>query len=341
MRKILITGIGGDVACAIIRCLLEAFPEDEIYGMDIKKFTPYMHRIKEAIIAPRYTQSSYVQFLQDVIVQKQITHFLPTTEQEILIALEQKTFFEANNVKLVANNENVVRTCTSKYKTMLFLSKIGLNVPLTYLATDEQCNNLSYPFIMKANYGSGGTKLTIIHNKEQWEKADKDNMICQELIGDSENEYTVGVFADGSETRNITFKRYLGPGGMSAEVHNCDIQAITDIVKRIATAFALKGCINVQLRKQKERFFVFEINPRLSSTTGFRHKMGFQDAVWWLKMIDGNVIPTYKNNHLKSIGVKVFDDVIVTPPPRVLFNKSNKIYNILLHQEFFLQRRVA
>ena len=64
MRRILITGIGGDVACSIIRCLKDSNDTDEIFGMDIKKYTPYMDVITKAFVAPRYDDESYVPFVE-------------------------------------------------------------------------------------------------------------------------------------------------------------------------------------------------------------------------------------------------------------------------------------
>ena len=311
VRKILITGIGGDVACAIIRCIQDGFKNDEIYGIDIKKYTPYMDQIKKAFVAPRYTEDCYVSFLKELIIENKISHFLPTTEQEILIAAEHRGFFQGNGIKLLINNDVIIKTCVSKYQTAVFLKGVQIDVPQTYRA-DNYKGELGYPFIVKADRGSGGNKLEIIHDRWQWNKVDKENVVCQQLIGNSDNEYTVGIFSDGSEVRAIVLRRYLGPGGMSVEVHCCENPDIQNIAVKIAKAYDLHGCINVQLRKQEGRYYVLEINPRLSSTTGFRHRMGFQDVIWWFMLIDGETIPKYRNDATGKIGVKLMDDIILT-----------------------------
>ena len=311
VRKIMLTGVGGDVACAIIRCIQDGFKNDEIYGMDIKEYTPYMNRIKKSITAPRYTESGYVSFLKRSIMENEITHFLPTTEAEILIAAENRRFFMDNGIKLLINNDIIIKTCTSKYQTAKFLKDAGIDVPLTYLA-DEYKGELSYPFIVKADSGSGGKKLKLIQNERQWDKVEKEHMVCQQLIGDADHEYTVGIFSDGTQVRTIVLKRYLGLGGMSIQVCCCENPDIQNIAKKIAKAYDLHGCINVQLRKQEDIYYVFEINPRLSSTAGFRHKMGFQDVIWWFMLMDGENIPNYKNDSVGMVGVKLTDDVILT-----------------------------
>lgn len=311
MRRILITGVGGDVACAIIRCLKDSFAGDEIYGMDIKEFTPYMDELTKTIRAPRYTDKEYTPFLKRTIMENNITHFLPTAEPEIMVAAENRSFFEEHGVRLIINSDEIIKTCTSKYKTAAFLKSIGVDAPATYPASGYK-GELGYPFIMKADSGSGSKKLKIVENEEQWFNADKENMICQQMVGDTDSEYTIGVFSDGIIVRSIVLRRYLGYGGMSVEVHCCENPEMNRIAEKIAGGFHLRGCINVQLRRHGDRCYVFEINPRLSSTVGFRHKMGFQDAAWWFEISDGEEVPIYRNDAVGKVGVKVTDDIILT-----------------------------
>lgn len=310
MRRILITGIGGDVACSIIRCLKDSNDPDEIYGMDIKKYTPYMDVIKKAFVAPRYDDESYVPFVEKLFDEYGITHFLPTTEYEISLWNERRDYFEKRGIKLLINNRKIIEICTSKYKTAEFLKEAGIDTPETYYAESYK-GGLSYPFIIKSDSGCGSKKLKTIHDEKEWEECEKSGMICQELVGDADNEYTVGVFSDGSVINSITLKRQLGYGGLSVFVEVCDIPGIGELAAKAAKAFDLKGCFNIQLRKQGEKYYVFEINPRLSSTTGFRHKFGFTDAVWWVDSSDGIPVPGYINNAEGMIGVKVMDDVVL------------------------------
>lgn len=311
MKRILITGIGGDISCAIVRCLLEngAF-NTEIYGVDIKEYTPYMNRIRKTFVAPRYTDIEYLPFIKKIIIDNNITHYLPTSEQEIIIANNNRSFFESNGVLLLINNEEIINICTSKYKTADFLDRHGVDVPKTYYA-DKYKGGIEYPFVMKSDMGCGSKGLRIIHNDDEWMSAEKEGMVCQQMVGSSEDEFTVGVFSDGFVINTITMKRQLGYGGLSVFVQCCDIPQVDDIALRVAQAFNLKGSFNIQLRRDGGKYYIFEINPRLSSTTGFRHKMGFKDVIWWLEMLDGRKIPKYLNEAVGLVGVKVLDDIII------------------------------
>lgn len=312
MRKILITGIGGDVACAVIRCILEDCPEDLIYGVDIKKYTPYMCSIHRADVVPPYTDAGYMEFIKNYIKKNGITHFIPTTEPEIIIADCYRKFFDENDVKLVINNHTIIDICTSKYKTACFLTDHHISAPASCLAADY-AGQFGYPFVVKADSGSGSSSLGIINNEARWLETDKEGMICQQYIGNEDKEYTVGVFSDGVQTVSVIYKRKLGPGGMSVEIICCNIPEIEHIADSVARVFGLRGSINIQIREENGKFYIFEINPRLSSTTGFRHKMGFKDAVWWLKLSDGESINMSYKSPVGYVGVKVTDDIVISP----------------------------
>lgn len=221
--------------------------------------------------------------------------------------------FTEYGVKALINNKSIIEICTSKYKTAKFLQSYGIDAPLTYHAM-EYSTGLNYSFIMKSDNGCGSKHLKIICSELEWLVADKDGIICQQMIGNSDKEYTVGVFSDGNNLNSIVLKLQLKYGGVSVLVKCCDIHEIDMIAEKTTKVFWLKGSFHIQLKQDGEKYYILEINPRLSSTTGFRHKFGFQDAVWWFDLVDGKLIPRYKNSCVGSGGVKVLDDVVISFP---------------------------
>ena len=53
---------------------------------------------------------------------------------------------------------------------------------------------------------------------------------------------------------------------------------------KISKLLKLKGSINIQLRVTNRGPVLFEINPRFSSTVGFRDKLGFKDLLWSMQL---------------------------------------------------------
>ena len=88
-----------------------------------------------------------------------------------------------------------------------------------------------------------------------------------------------------------------------------DLQ-FADIAKKIADMFSLRGSVNVQMRKREGEYYVFEINPRISSTVGFRTELGFLDVSWWLDMMEGNDVPEYVCPKEKIYGARTVEEKI-------------------------------
>ena len=79
--------------------------------------------------------------------------------------------------------------------------------------------------------------------------------------------------------------------------------AIEEYVIRIIEAWNVSGLYNIQLRLTDDGPKIFEINPRLSSTLVFRHKLGFQDFKWWVSEALGMELPHYD---AVSPGTKIY-----------------------------------
>ena len=85
---------------------------------------------------------------------------------------------------------------------------------------------------------------------------------------------------------------------------------IEKLLNEIAARLNLCGSINVQLRLRAGVPYVFEINPRFSSTVRFRHQLGFTDVLWALRdrvrvEIGDYIVPPEGLRFYK-----IFDDVI-------------------------------
>lgn len=309
------TGIGGDVGTAIARCLCDGLNDIELYGVDIKALVPMYHQLKKYYVVPQYTEPTYWSAIEQILLTEKITDFWPTTEPEILIMNQYRSFFDEHKIHLIINNEMILNIATSKKKTALFLRKYGFNTPSIY-SYDEITNN-QFPLIVKPDHGCGSVGVCVVHSKEELDLAMK-NMplaVIQEYIGSDKEEYTIGVFSDGENSCAIIFRRTLGFGGMSVYVETIQNKEMEKIAIDCAHCFDLQGAFNIQLRKHKGFYYIFEINPRISSTVHFRHLMGFQDAVWWLKFqhheLNYPFAPLIPSG---LIGIKSFTECVIQPP---------------------------
>lgn len=310
MRKILVTAISGDVANSILKILKET--DDEVYGCDIYDFPVGMDKVKCFWKVKLAKHPDYISELIEGCRKFKITHLIPTNEQEIKVISDARVLFEDIGIKIVINSKYIIDTFLDKYSTYVFLNGIReIDVPKTYSYTNFVEDGNKY--IVKYRSSCGSKFLKIIETKKELDALDivKEDVIIQEYIEVDNEEYTVGAFSAGKETHVIIFKRKLEHGHTSF-VELVKDKEIEKISRIIAEEIKLKGFINIQLRKKDNKNYIFEINPRISGTANFRHKLEFMDVIWWLDYLDGKMDFEYHNNYKKAIGMRELSEKFVS-----------------------------
>lgn len=309
MRRILVTAISGDVANGILKVLAET--EEEVYGCDVNDFPIGMDKTKLYWKSDYAVSDCYINNLLKKCKENNITHLIPVNEEEIKVVSSNIKIFEENNIRVMIQAPEVLKTFLNKYETYKFLNNIpGINVPETYNYDEFVDDHDKY--IVKLKNSCGSKLLKIISSKEEIDDldVDKDKIVIQKYLGGENEEYTVGVYSNGNDFSTIIFKRKL-KNGYTSFVELVKDKSIEEDALRIAKFIHLKGYINIQLRKENNRNYIFEINPRVSGTVFFRHMLGFTDVLWWLELIDGNINYEYINSYKKAIGMRELSEKYV------------------------------
>ncbi len=309
----LITAIGGDIGNSVLSCMNQEFPQSSLFGCDITPYVPGCDKVEGLFLVPPYMDEEYyITVLLKKCRKHKITHILPMTEGEIKVFNRNRNKFYAENIKLMINSPYILDTTFSKYRTAEAIKNIGLKSPETWKPKEIPYKG-SYPIVVKSDQGCGSKNVRIVNCYQEYEAAISQipNAIIQEYIGDNENEYTVGVFSNGNDIKTIAFRRTLGFGGMSKVVEQINDERINTIAETVVENLNLRGSINIQMRKQEGEYYIFEINPRISSSIGFRYKLGFNDVKWWLDLLDGycGEIP-YSPEPLAIIGIRALEEKI-------------------------------
>lgn len=312
MSKILITAIGGDIGYGVIKAIKQSGRDMYIIGCDTQRFNYSYDLVEEFYLAPSYkNEKDWLEFILDILKKNEIEYFWPITEKEIQIVNENIDLFLTCKVSI--NLKHVLDVALDKKNTAICLSESGVNTPKVWEKIEEY--NRDYPVVVKERFSCGSHGVVIANNKMEMitSYANMDNPVIQEYIGSSDEEYTMTIFSDGIITNSVVFKRTLGFGGMSRYVELIHDSKTDEIAKIIAKYLGLKGSINVQMRKKECEYYIFEINPRISSTIGFRVAIGFNDVAWWLDMLDKKQVTRYEtpNNNIygvRGVEEKVFID---------------------------------
>lgn len=141
-KIIFITSIGGDVASAALRCIVDFYKECKLIGCDINHYVQGKMYVDQFVLAPSYLdEDKYINFIKKVCEEYAVTHFLPISEKEILIASKMRDYFQKKKIYLLINNDRVLEIATNKYKTFLFCNKIGVPIPNTFMLSEVTIGN--------------------------------------------------------------------------------------------------------------------------------------------------------------------------------------------------------
>lgn len=304
--NILVTSLGGDIGGNIVNILLkQENVKLFIVGTDIKKNIFSSDQIDKFYQIDKVDSLEFYKQLVRIIQKNSIKIILPVSEKEIIWFNKNRKLFASLNVEIVINKHKIVKTFFNKLKTSEQLKRIGVNTPKTHLFSKFK-NKLAFPLILKSNYSVKTKDIYIINNQNQLNYLNicienKNDYIIQEYIGSIEDEYTTTVYRSNEKFETITFKREL-TGGMTSFATVSNEKVLVSYAKKIAEFYDLKGSINIQSRKIGNKFYIFEINPRFSSTVYIRDYYGFQDVLWWLNDIYCESIFNLKKTNIGTSG---------------------------------------
>jgi len=294
LEAILVTGCGGDVALSAGRVLRDAGVASRLIGCDASSDHPGRSVFDECVLVPRADALDYPERLREVCERVRAKLVLPMSEPELARLLREKALEALGGVPVLAANAKSVETGLDKLATSRLLAGAGLAHPWTEVVGEGRPRSL--PCMIKKRTGSGGRGLGVVADEKgaavlaEARKGD----LWQELLLPADEEYTCGLFRSaGGEIRTLSLRRTL-MGEFTAKAEVRSVPAIDEYLRAIAAALDLRGCVNAQLRLTPRGPVVFEINPRLSSTVAFRHRLGFRDLLWAIEDRLGRPLSSYR-----------------------------------------------
>lgn len=291
IHSLLLTGCGGDIAISIARLVRQDGLATRLIGADVQKHHAGHAFFDEVIQLPRADSPDYIEALVSAVAAHEPDMIAPLSEAE-LARLTAEDLPGPLRGRLLMANKGAIQVGLDKLATFQALDAAGVPAPRTGLVGDGPRPPL--PCIVKMRSGQGSKGLTLV---EDWNAphvfSTRTGDLWQEYLPEADQEFTCGLFRSGaSPLRSIALRRSLS-GGLTGAAEVVDDSRINRELERIADVLELEGAINVQLRLQNGEPKTFEINPRFSSTVGFRHRLGFKDFEWSMLAALGKPLPAY------------------------------------------------
>lgn len=285
--NVLVTGVGAIIGYGVIKSLGMSSIETRIVGTDIYADAVGRHWCDEFIQAPYAVSDEFIPFLLDVIESREIDIVFFGTEQEIYKCVECREQLGDAYRKLVINKPRILELSQDKWEMQQALTQAGLEDLIIPSVIEGDYGEISErwgtTFLLKPRSSYASKGIHVVDSREDFDFY-KPKMgagfMAQQLTGDAEHEYTVGVFGlgDGSYSSMIQMRRKLSQEGATAKAVTMEDGALAEAVRRICRVLMPIGPTNMQFRFHEGGYKLLEVNPRISSSTSIRAAFGFNEA---------------------------------------------------------------
>lgn len=274
--KILITGAHGDIGCSIGKIIKSEFNKFEVFGIDTQKNGPGDYLFKKVFNIPCSYNEHYLKVIKKIY--KKFDLIIPCTEPEINYITKKKLY---KIFPILINNRDIILKFNSKIKTLKFIKSHFKILASKFFFKKK---DITFPFFLKKNIGYGNKGYLLIKNAAQLKNKIQDkNWVGQEYLVGENNEYTCSIIKLKNFEKVIILNRKLHKAGYTYFARVVKNKKLENILINFSQKINLHGCINIQLKIIKNKFKVFDINTRLSSTVMMKHIIGFKDCIWWIK----------------------------------------------------------
>ena len=302
---VLVTGVGGNsVGYQILQALLPLVHKYRIVTTEAEAFSFGLYQVKDRYVVPFANTPQYIQAILHIVEREKVNVILPGTEPEIRVLTDYRTTLEAAGCIVIGSPADVVSLCSNKWKLHLWLSQNKIGVPTTVLAESwrDLVDEVGFPIVGKPTENSGGSRnVAILSNEVEVERyrgdhvADGRQIVFQEYVGATDEEYTVGVLV--SKTGElidsiVVHRKLIGMSLATRRIIKGHTYALSTgysqgviikhaLIQRACEDVALKlggrGPVNIQCRLIGDELKVFEVHPRFSGTSSIRAEVGFNE----------------------------------------------------------------
>lgn len=321
--------------------LLKYFKEnlsegDKVVATDMQLSAPALQVADVKLQVPAVYDPHYVDITLQICKEHEIDALFSLNDLELPILAANKALFEAEGVKVVVSDPEVIDIAFDKYKTAQWVELLGLKSPKTFVRIEDakhalQSGELAFPLFMKPRWGSGSIGLESIADMEELDiyyhllmKKIKKTILATASVGDeyimiqeklTGNEYGLDVMNDLlGHNVGVSVKQKLAMrAGETDKAITVDSAELRKIGETIGTALKHIGNLDVDIMQNaKGEYCVLELNPRFGGGFPFSYEAGVnlpKALIQWIKgeQVDkGILLPEYgrmfsKNDYLMEI----------------------------------------
>lgn len=264
-RRLNVLMLGGakrvSLAEQLIRAGKELGVEVSILSHELGETEP-IASVGQIIVGNKYNDKDIDKEIDHVIESHGIDIVLPFIDPGVEVASRCKV--RNQDVFVPVSSEELAHAMFDKVIAAEWFERAEIPIPTTYTA-----ETIQYPAILKPRTGSASKGIVVVNNEDELKRAPLpiEEYLVQEYIA-NRDEYTIDCYVgveDGEVKCAVPRLRIATAGGEVIRTETCRIPALISGAENVLKKLGFRGAVTLQYiyDKDKKRFLLMEVNPRL------------------------------------------------------------------------------
>jgi carbamoyl-phosphate synthase large subunit len=282
---------------------------------DMNNLSPGLYFSDKHYIVPLTTDPEYIPMLKSIAFKERIHLLIPTIDDELPIFGAQAESFLAMGVRVAISSHQTGLICNDKRLTYEFLSCKGIPVAKTWLPSELDFANLTYPLFLKPRSGRGSVGAYAIHNERELRffiDYVPDPVVQEYLPG---REFTIDVLADfgGTVISVVPRERLVVRSGVTDRGRTWNNPDLIELGAKTAEALGIRGPANIQVKWHQEKATLFEVNPRFSGGIPLTIAAGADFPAWLIEMRCGRNLTPLLGKFVDGLVMTCYETAVFLP----------------------------
>jgi len=277
-KKVLVTGIGGNVGQGIIRNIRSLPYEIVVVGTNIVDFSSGNYLCDTFYKVSYAYDKQFISEIINIVNKEKIDLIIPSTDYEIFYLSENLAKIPC---KVAVSGVHASKIYLDKYESWLHHQKHSIPFAKAFLPSEYK--NQFKQCIVKPKKGRGSRGIHL--NPKAFDSFSDEEYMVQELHFGEEITTAFYVTVEGKLHGFITMTRSLENGATSlCKVSTNYDKNVLPILEKIIANASIVGSANLQsIVTADGEVIPFEINCRISGTNSIRSNFGFKDVQYTLQ----------------------------------------------------------
>jgi|HubBroStandDraft_4_1064222.scaffolds.fasta_scaffold218218_1 carbamoyl-phosphate synthase large subunit len=324
-------------------------PRGRVIACEANTTAPALAEANEKIVVPEMDHPDYFNVLLSVCREKDVRLIVASNDLDLPgLARNAARFREVGAIAVVPSPE-MVATSSDKWSAFLWLRKLGIATPETFLTLESARaalahEELHFPLLIKPRWGTSSIGVELVHSQRELELAhewgkiqlrrtvlakmtqadpDRSFVFQQCVVGDEYGMDVVNDF-DGNYAATLARRKLAMRGGNTDRAVSVIEPRLERLGRSLGKHLRHIGSVDCDVIVGERDCYVLDINPRLGGGYPFSHMAGANLPAALLAWAEGTEPNPAWLRCQPGVQSSRYDGVMITG--RAMPSESDRLY---------------